>query len=120
MPHKPITRNRHEIDATDLTIGRLSTRIATILRGKHKVGYQPHLDHGDIVTVSNVDKVKFSGKKLSQKEYYSYSGYPGGLKTKKMSDIFKEKPGDILKRAVKQMLPPTRLREGMMKRLIVK
>lgn len=120
MPHKIITRNRQEIDATDMTIGRLSTRVATLLRGKHKTGYQPHIDEGDIVIISNIDKVKFSGKKLSQKEYYSYSGYPGGLKTKKMSDIFQTNPGEILQRAVKQMLPATRLRNGMMKRLIVK
>lgn len=120
MPHKPITRHKHEIDATDMTIGRLATRVATLLRGKHKTSYQPHIDEGDMVVISNISKIKFSGKKLSQKEYYSYSGYPGGLKTKKMSDIFKEKPGDVLKRAVKQMLPPTRLREGMMKRLTVK
>lgn len=120
MPKKPIHRNRHEIDATDLTIGRLSTRIATLLRGKHKAGYEPHIDEGDIVSVTNISKVRFSGKKLAQKEYYRYSGYPGGLKTKKMSEVFSEKPGDVLKRAVKQMLPPTRLRDGMMKRLTVK
>lgn len=120
MPQKTVTRQRHEIDATDLTIGRLATRIATLLRGKNKASYQPHLDQGDTVVVSNISKVRFSGKKLSQKEYYSYSGYPGGLKTRKMSDIFKAKPGEVLQRAVKQMLPPTRLREGMMKRLIIK
>ncbi len=120
MPHKPILRNRHEIDATDLTVGRLATRVATLLRGKHKVGYEPHIDAGDIVTVTNTAKLRFSGKKLSQRNYYSYSGYPGGLKTKKMSDVFSAKPGEVFKRAVKQMLPPTRLRDGMMKRLTVK
>lgn len=114
------TRARHEIDATNQTIGRLATRVATLLRGKHKPQYEPHLDRGDSVVIINIDKVKFSGKKLEQKEYYSYSGYPGGLKTKKMSDVFKTKPGEVLTRAVKQMLPPTRLREGMMKRLIIK
>lgn len=114
------TRIRHEIDATNQTVGRLATRIATLLRGKHKAQYQPHLDQGDIVVILNADKVKFSGKKLDQKEYYSYSGYPGGLKTKKMSDVFKAKPGEVITRAVKQMLPATRLRDGMMKRLIIK
>lgn len=120
MPNPPIHRNRHEIDATDQAVGRLATRIATLLRGKHKTDYQPHLDHGDIVIILNANKVRFSGKKLEQKEYYRYSGYPGGLKTKKMSDIFKAKPGELITRAVKQMLPDTRLREGMMKRLIIK
>lgn len=116
----PTTRVRHEIDATNQTVGRLATRVATLLRGKNKASYQPHLDQGDIVVIINADKVRFSGKKLEQKEYYSYSGYPGGLKTKKMSDVFKTKPGELITRAVKQMLPPTRLREGMMKRLIIK
>lgn len=120
MTKTPTIRKSHEIDATDQTIGRLATRVATILRGKHKASYQPHLDEGDTVIIMNVDKVRFSGKKLEQKNYYSYSGYPGGLKTKKMSDVFKAKPGEVLTRAVKQMLPPTRLREAMMKRLIIK
>ena len=71
MPHKPIIRHKHEIDATDMTIGRLSTRVATLLRGKHKTSYQPHIDEGDMVTILNINKVKFSGKKFSQKEYYS-------------------------------------------------
>ncbi len=120
MPNPPILRKRHSIDATDSTIGRLATRVATLLRGKHKTSYEPHKDEGDIVEITNISKARFSGKKLEQKEYYSYSGYPGGLKTKKMSDVFKDKPADVFKRAVKQMLPPTRLRDGMMKRLIVK
>ncbi len=120
MPKKVITRQRHEIDATGLTIGRLATRVATLLRGKNKPSYQPHLDEGDSVVIFNLNQIRFSGKKLDQKEYYSYSGYPGGLKTRKMSDIFKTKPDEVLRRAVKQMLPPTRLREGMMKRLIIK
>lgn len=120
MPRKPILRNRIEIDAAGLTMGRLATRVATLLRGKHKPSYQPHIDEGDIVIVSNIAQVKFSGKKLEQKNYYSYSGYPGGLKTKKMGDVFATKPGEVFKRAVKQMLPPTRLRDAMVKRLTVK
>lgn len=120
MPKPQILRKKHSLDATDLPIGRLATRIATLLRGKHKPSYEPHKDEGDMVEVTNITKARFTGKKLEQKEYYSYSGYPGGLKTKKMSNVFKEKPADVLKRAVKQMLPPTRLRNGMMKRLTVK
>ena len=115
-----IVRKTHDIDATGQSIGRLATRIATLLRGKHKVTYVPYKDEGDTVLVSNIKEVKFTGNKLSQKVYHSYSGYPGGLKTKKIAEIYDKNPGDVLKRAVEQMLPPTRLRKGMMKRLHVK
>ncbi len=117
---KNIERKLHKIDAEGQSIGRLATNIALILRGKNKPEYQAHLDLGDIVEVSNIDKVKFTGKKLDQKQYYHYSGYIGGLKTKKMSEIFEKNPGDILYRAVREMLPNTRLRNGMLKRLIIK
>lgn len=117
---KQIERKRHQIDATDQTVGRLATKIALILRGKNKPEYQPHLDLGDIVEVSNISKLKFTGKKLDQKEYYHYSGYQGGLKTKKMSAIYALNPGEVLERAVREMLPPTKLRPGMLKRLIIK
>ena len=117
---KSIERKLHKINATDQSIGRLSTRIATLLRGKNKPEYIPHIDGGDIVEVSNIDKAKFTGKKLEQKEYYSYSGYPGGLKTKKISEIKERNAGEILVRSVKQMLPATKLRNNMLKRLIVR
>lgn len=115
-----VERKLHKIDATDQAVGRLATQIALILRGKNKPEYQPHIDMGDIVEVSNISKVKFTGKKLDQKKYYSYSGYPGGLKEKKMKDIAESNPAEILERAVREMLPPTRLRKGMMKRLIIR
>jgi large subunit ribosomal protein L13 len=117
---KNINRKLHKIDATDKVVGRLSTHIATLLRGKNKPEFEPHIDGGDIVEVNNVDKLKFTGKKLGQKKYFRYSGYPSGLKTIKMSDLQKNKPAEIIKRAVKKMLPDTRLRNGMMKRLTVK
>ncbi len=117
---KNIERKLHKIDAADQSVGRLATKIATILRGKNKAEYQPHLDLGDIVEVSNMSKVKFTGKKLDQKQYHHYSGYLGGLKTRKMSEIFIKNPGDILFRAVREMLPNTKLRNGMLKRLIIK
>ncbi len=117
---KNIERKLHQLDATDLTVGRLATKIATILRGKNKPEYQPHLDLGDIVEVKNISKMKFSGKKLDQKQYHHYSGYLGGLKSKKMSVVFENNPGDVLYRAVREMLPPTKLRNGMLKRLIIK
>jgi len=113
-------RKTQKIDATDQAVGRLATKVATFLRGKHNPEYQPHIDAGDVVEVSNIDKLKFTGKKLDQKRYYSYSGYPGGLKEKKMSDLNEKDPGEILRRAVRKMLPATRLRTGMLKRLIIK
>lgn len=112
-----IERKLHKIDAENKVIGRLATQIALILRGKNKVEYLPHIDMGDLVQIINIAKIKFSGKKIEQKKYYKYSGYPGGLKTKKMSDL---KPADILKRAVRDMLPPTKHRVNMLKRLIIK
>ncbi len=111
-----IERKLHKIDATDKAVGRIATQIALILRGKNKVEYQPHIDMGDMVQVINIDKLKFTGKKMEQKKYYKYSGYPGGLKTKKIADI---KPADVLKRAVRDMLPPTSHRVNMLKRLII-
>ena len=115
-----IERKIHKIDATDQTIGRLASKIALIVRGKNKSSFQPHIDGGDIVEVANIDKVKFTGKKLDQKKYFSYSGYPGGLKTRKMSDIAIKNPGEILKRAVREMLPPVKFRDNMLKRIIIK
>jgi len=117
---KQIIRKIHKIDATDKAIGRMATEIALILKGKNKPEYEPHLDCGDIVEVVNIAKVKFTGKKLDQKKYFSYSGYPGGLKTRAMKDVIAKKPGEALKRAVREMLPPVRFRGDMLKRLIIK
>jgi len=111
-----IERKIYKIDASGESAGRLATRIALILRGKNLSEYLPHLDMGGIVQVVNVDKLIFSGKKMKQKKYYKYSGYPSGLKTKKIADL---KPAGILKRAVRDMLPPTKYRLNMLKRLII-
>ena len=113
-------RKLHKIDATNQSVGRIATQIATFLRGKNKPEFEPHLDLGDIVEISNVEKLKFTGKKLEQKKYYHYSGYPGGLKETKMSDLAKTDIGEILRRAVREMLPGNKLRKNMMKRLIIK
>ena len=113
-------RDLHKIDAADKSVGRLASQIALMLRGKNKPEFESHLDRGDIVEVANIDKLKFTGKKLEQKKYYSYSGYPGGLKTKNMGDLAKTNPGEILKRAVREMLPPVKFRKAMLKRLIIK
>lgn len=115
-----INRQLHKIDATDKSAGRIATQIAILLRGKNKPEYQPNIDNGDIVEVENIKKLKFTGKKLEQKKYFRYSGYPGGLKEKKMSDLAKNNPAEILSRAVREMLPPNKLRNGMMKRLIIR
>lgn len=115
-----IKRKIQKFDATDMTVGRLATKVALALRGKDKPEFLPHIDAGDIVEVRNLDKLKFTGKKLDQKEYHSYSGYPGGLKSRKMINVFAKDPGNVLFRAVREMLPPTRLRNGMLKRLIIK
>jgi large subunit ribosomal protein L13 len=117
---KNIERKLHQLDATDLTVGRLATKVSTLLRGKNKPEYQAHLDLGDIVEISNISKMKFTGKKLDQKQYHHYSGYLGGLKSKKMGDVFATNPGDVLYRAVREMLPDTKLRINMLKRLIIK
>lgn len=107
------------IDATDQILGRLATRIAHLLRGKHKATYQPHRDEGDTIVVSFASRLKVTGKKREAKVYHSYSGYPGGLKTKTFAHIVEKDAGEVLRRAVFQMLPPTRLRARMMKRLII-
>jgi large subunit ribosomal protein L13 len=117
---KNIERKLHQLDATDLAVGRLATKIAIILRGKNKPEYEAHLDLGDIVEVKNISKMKFTGKKLNQKQYHHYSGYLGGLKSKKMSEVYAKNPGEVLQKAVREMLPPTKLRIAMLKRLIIK
>jgi large subunit ribosomal protein L13 len=114
------TRKTVKFDATDQAVGRLATKVALALRGKDQPAYEPRLDVGAIVEITNVDKLKFSGKKLAQREYHHYSGYPGGLKNKKMSVVFAAKPGEVLWRAVREMLPANRLRNNMLKRLIIK
>ena len=119
MARITIERKKHEIDATGQVLGRLATKIALILRGKNKVTYQPHIDAGDFVIISHVKHIKLTGNKITQKKYHHYSGYPGGLKTKKLSELIEQDPGEALRRAVYQMLPATKLRNDMMKRLTI-
>lgn len=115
-----IERKTHKIDATGRPLGRLATEVAMILRGKNKVTFQPHIDGGDFVEIINPDKIKFTGKKLAQKEFITHSNYPGGLKRKKVRDVFATDPGEVLRRAVVGMLPKNKLRDLMIKRLIIK
>jgi large subunit ribosomal protein L13 len=110
-------RNVHTIDATDKVLGRLASSIAILLRGKNKISFQPHLDEGDIVNVKNVGKLKVTGNKMEQKVYYRHSGYPGGIKSKQLKDLMNDKPSEVLRKAVYNMLPKNRLRSEMIKRL---
>ena len=114
-----IERAWHLIDATDLTLGRLSSRVARLLMGKHKPMYTPHMDTGDYVVIINADKVRVTGRKAQQKVYYRHSGYPGGLKSTTLGKMMQEFPTRALEKSVGGMLPHTRLGSGMKKRLRV-
>jgi large subunit ribosomal protein L13 len=114
-----IERHWWVVDAADQTLGRLATRIATLLEGKHKVTYTPHLDTGDHVVVVNAARVKVTGNKLVQKKYYRHSGYPGGLKEESLQALMARKPELVIERAVKGMLPQNRLGRAMIKKLKV-
>ena len=113
-----IKSNWVEIDAKDAVVGRLATIITKILRGKNKNTFSPHVDHGDFVVVKNVEKIKFTGNKFQNKKYYKHTGYPGGIKEitpQKLSE--KNKPEEILKLAVKRMLPGGVLSKNQLKKL---
>ncbi|HAT03928.1 MAG TPA: 50S ribosomal protein L13 [Candidatus Magasanikbacteria bacterium] len=112
-------REKIEIDATGKSVGRIATEVATILMGKHKPTFERHIDRGDSVVIHNASKVIFTGKKLAQKDYYSHTMYPGGLKRVPMGKVFSEDPTDVMKRAVYRMLPKNKMRDGMMKRLTI-
>jgi large subunit ribosomal protein L13 len=105
------------VDARGLTLGRLATRIASVLRGKHKPTYTPHADAGDFVVVVNADKVRLTGRKLDQKMYYWYSGYPGGIKGRTARQMLDRKPEEVLRRAVKGMLPKNNLGRKLISKL---
>lgn len=110
-------RETHTIDGSGKVLGRLATKIAILLRGKHKPNFQPNKDMGDFVIVKNVDKIRFTGKKMKQKIYYRHSGYPGGLKEIPLEKLFKKDPSKVLKIAVMGMLPKNKLRKKQIKRL---
>lgn len=114
-----IERQWHVIDASEKTLGRLSTQIAGLLMGKHKPIFSPHLDTGDYVVVINAEKVRVTGNKAKQKLYYRHTGYPGGLKTVTLEKMMETHPTRALEHAVKGMLPHTRLGNSMRKKLKV-
>src|SRR3954467_15054875 len=107
------------IDAADQVVGRLAVQIATILRGKHRPDYTPHVDTGDFVVVVNAEKVRFTGKKWDTKTYASYSHYPGGLKVIGAKEMLARKPEEIITQAVKRMVPRNRLGRQQMTKLKV-
>ena len=117
---KIIKRKTIELDATGQAVGRLATQIAMNLRGKTKPDFVPYIDSGNYVNIINAGKVKFTGKKLVQKDYYHHTMYPGGLRRTPMKKIFDNDSTEVLRRAVYGMLPKNKLRDGMMKRLTIK
>jgi large subunit ribosomal protein L13 len=116
---KTLEREWHVIDAEGQVLGRLATRIATILMGKHKPGYTPFLDCGDHIVVVNADKVVLTGNKMNDKKYYRYSGYPGGIKEANARRVMREHPTRILESAVRGMVPKTKLGRQMLSKLRV-
>ena len=111
--------NWYVVDAADYQLGRLATRVATVLRGCQKPTYTPHVDGGDFVVVINADKIKLSGRKLDQKLYHRYSGYPGGLKSIDARTVRETDPERMIRQAVKGMLPKNRLSRQIIKKLKV-
>ncbi|MDX6641270.1 MAG: large subunit ribosomal protein [Solirubrobacteraceae bacterium] len=107
------------VDATGLTLGRLATRIAVALRGKHKPEYTPHVDTGDFVIVVNAEKISVTGNKLADKKYYRHSGYPGGLKVRTLAEQLERRPEEVIRKAVKGMLPRNRLARKQLTKLKV-
>lgn len=114
-----VVRNWYVIDATDVSLGRLAAKVATILRGKHKPTYTPHIDCGDNVIVINANKVNLTGNKLKNKIYYNHSGYTGGLRERTAKEMIEKYPVEMVERAIKGMLPHNRLGRQMFKKLFV-
>lgn len=114
-----IQREWRVIDADGQTLGRLATRIATVLRGKHRVTFSTHIDTGDPVIVLNASKIKVTGRKLQAKQYVRHSGYPGGMRTESLERLLARRPEEVIRRAVRGMVPQNRLGEQMMRKLHV-
>lgn len=114
-----VERKWFVVDATDLVLGRLSTEVATLLKGKHKPTYTPHVDCGDYVIIVNADKVALTGNKLDDKLYDRHSGYPGGLKSRTAKRMLELQPQKVLEKSIRGMLPKNRLGEDMYRKLYV-
>jgi len=118
---KPTDRQRNwlVVDAEGQTLGRLATRIADALRGKRKPEYTPHVDTGDFVVVVNAEKIRVTGNKLEQKRYWRHSGYPGGIKSRSLAEMLERRPEEVIRKAVKGMLPRNRLARKQLTKLKV-
>lgn len=114
-----IDRKWWVVDATDMVVGRLATEVATLLRGKHKPTFTPNQECGDFVVITNADKVRFTGNKLNAKNYYRYSGFIGGLKSRTAGELMANKPEEVVMEAVKGMLPKTSLGRKQLTKLRV-
>lgn len=112
-----VDKKWHLVDAQGKTLGRMASRIATILQGKHRPIYTPHVDTGDYVVVINARKVRLTGKKLEEKTYQRFSGYPGGLKIISLKEMLEKHPDRVVRLAVRRMLPKTKLGERMLEKL---
>lgn len=126
LSYKTVSANKETVekewfvvDAKDEILGRLASKIAIVLRGKHKPSYTPHVDCGDNVIVINAEKVKLTGNKLTNKIYLSHTGYPGGQRTRTPEDVLSKKPESVVERAVKGMLPKSRLGSAIFRNLYV-
>jgi len=114
-----VTRTWYVVDASEAPLGRLATQVATLLMGKHKPMFTPHVDCGDYVVVINAANLVVTGNKKLNKKYYNYSGYPGGLKEKTLQEKMEQNPAAVIEAAVKGMIPANKLRPGRMARLKV-
>jgi len=114
-----VTRSWYLVDATDKTLGRLSTEIANRLRGKHKPTFTPHVDTGDYIVVVNAEKIKVTGNKASDKLYYHHTGYPGGIKSISFEKLIEKVPERVIEKAVKGMMPKNKLSRAMLSKLKV-
>lgn len=114
-----VTRDWWVIDASNKTVGRLASEIAHLIRGKHKPWFTAHVDCGDFVIVTNAEKVQLKGKRIEQKEYFHHTGYPGGGKFRKFSNLIDTKPAFVIEHAVKGMIPKNRLGRQIIKKLKV-
>lgn len=114
-----VERQWHIVDVEGLVLGRVCSKIASVLRGKHKPSYTAHVDTGDYVIVVNSDKVRLTGAKLEDKEYLSYTGYPGGQRAINAKELMAKKPTAVIEKAVKGMLPKNKLGRAMIKKLFI-
>lgn len=112
-------RDWYVVDAEGLTLGRLATQIATVLRGKHKPEFTPHIDTGDFVVVINAEKIHVTGNKRRDKVYWRHSGYPGGIKSRSLEEMLEKMPEEVIRKAVKGMLPRNRLARQQLTKLKV-